>query len=407
MMPMTRKEIEILLDSPNQRDYVVSAYADMTVKDGFRRDVDLHLKNQARAANEALAEAKARKDLEDNVAVIREAVADQAQANPEARGLIVFSSVARGLRHVIPLDFPVEDRLVIDEEPFLLPLLEHWYGEPVFLIALVDSDEAHLFEVRHGRPDPVHDLARDDVDQDIQRDKPRFTDKKRLIRTRHERLHGLEESKFLREVADAIAEHYWAGGDFAGLIVMGHEQSIAALRKLLDKKVEGAIVGTATHAMSTRPDDLADDVARLIDDWWAGRDRQILAELGERRKEDHLVADGATEVLDALQQGRAAQVVFGNRRDIPGARCSGCDYRFGAPVEFCPYCRERCRTVNAAQDILRLAMRHRVPVHLLRVPAKHDPLATTGGVAALLHAEANWAPNTKVAQESEGHPLIV
>ena len=54
MMPMTRQEIEILLDTPDQRDYVVSAYADMTVKNGFARDVDLHLKTQVKAAAEGL-----------------------------------------------------------------------------------------------------------------------------------------------------------------------------------------------------------------------------------------------------------------------------------------------------------------------------------------------------------------
>src|SRR5262249_42541751 len=68
MMPMTRQQVEILLDTPNQRDYVVSAYADMTVQDGFNRYVDRYLKNQARAAGEALAAAEARKDLDANLA---------------------------------------------------------------------------------------------------------------------------------------------------------------------------------------------------------------------------------------------------------------------------------------------------------------------------------------------------
>src|SRR3954463_4740759 len=96
MMPITRKQVEILLDTPAQRDYVVSAYADMTVQDGFKRHLELSLKNEARAAGAALAKATARKDLDANIAVIREAV--QAEASSAARGLAVFSSVARGLR---------------------------------------------------------------------------------------------------------------------------------------------------------------------------------------------------------------------------------------------------------------------------------------------------------------------
>jgi len=403
MMSITRQQVEILLDSPDQRDYVVSAYADLTVQNGFNRYADLYLKNEGRAASEALTAAEARKDLDANMALIREAV--RTEANPTARGLAVFSSVARGLRHVINLGFPVQNRLVIDEEPFLLPLLEHWYGEPSYLVALVDSNEAHLFEANHGRLSPARDLEREDVAQDIERDKPRFTVKKRLAATAHERLQGAEDAPFLREVAEAIAEE-WKGGNLVGLVLLGQAQNTAALRKLLPKELDAPVVGEAPHAMTGRPDDLADDVGRLVNDWQAGQQRQMLAELNERWKQGHLVANGATEVLDALQQGRAAHVLFGTRRDIPGARCPGCGYRFGAPARDCPYCGGRCQDVNAAQDILRLATRHRVPVTLFRVPAKGDPLEQAGGVAAFVHAPANWAPNERVAQESEGHAQV-
>lgn len=400
MMPLARQDIEILLDTPSQRDYVVSAYADMRIQDGFFRYVDRHLKNQARAAGEALAAAEARKDLEANMAVIREAV--QTQAGSPARGLAVFSGIAHGLRHIIPLDFPVEDRLVIDEEPFLLPLLEHWYGEPSYLLAVFDANEAHLFEMSQSGPEPVGDLKRQDADQLIQRDKPQFTYKKRFTAAAHERLHGAEDAPFLREVADAVGEH-WKNGDFAGLILLGHSQDLAALRKLLPKRLDALVVGTATHAMPRRPEDLTEDVSRLVNDWEAEHERRLLAELNERWKQDHRAANGATEVLDALQQGRAVQVLFGARRDIPGARCMDCRYRFGAPVAVCPYCQGRCQLVNAVQDILRLAMRHRVDVHLFRVQAQGDPLEPVGGVAALVRAASNWAPEAQAARASEGH----
>src|SRR4051794_12094732 len=80
MMPMMRQEIEVLLDTQHRHDYVVSAYADLTVQNGFERHVELHLKNQARAVGDALAEAKARRDLDANIDVIRESVRQQNHA---------------------------------------------------------------------------------------------------------------------------------------------------------------------------------------------------------------------------------------------------------------------------------------------------------------------------------------
>jgi hypothetical protein len=107
-------------------------------------------------------------------------------------------------------------------------------------------------------------------------------------------------------------------------------------------------------------------------------------------------------VLDALQQGRAVQVLLGARRDVPGAHCPDCGYRFGAPVGVCPYCNGRCRPVNAVQDVMRLAMRHGIAVHLFRYPPDRDPIQRSGGIAALLRAPANWAPNARTAGAAEG-----
>lgn len=398
MMAMTRQEIEILLDSPDQRNYVVSAYADMTVKDGFSRHVDQHLRNQLRAAAEALSEAKARKDLEANIDAIRQVV--QKHNADGARGLAVFSSVARNIRHVIPLDFPVENRLIIDEEPFILPLLERWYGEPVYLIALVDSDEMHLFESHVGVVEPVRDLERPDVDEPIQRDKPRFTYKKRFAQTRHERLQAPEDDKFLQDVAQFIEQH-WRSGRFSGLILLGQSQITAALRRMLHKDLQSMVVDEAPMTMTKKPDEVAEEVKRVMALWHAERDGRILGELQERWKQNHRVANGPTEVLDALQQGRATAIVFGTSRDLAGARCTDCNYRFGAPVGTCVYCQGHCKAVNAVQETLRMALRHRVPVHIFQRGPHTAPVDQAGGVVAYVRAEANWAPNPQTTEATE------
>lgn len=401
MMPMTRQQIEVLLDSPDRHDYVVSAYADLTVRGGFDRQIDRHLENQSRAAGKLLGKAAARDDLEANLEVIRAAV--RAPDDPRARGLAVFSCVARGLRHVVPLEFAVEDHLVIDAEPFILPLLERWYCEPTFLIVLASTDEAHLFEALHGPPDRVRDLARGDVDDAIQRDKPRFTYKKRFAQTWHERLKGAGDDRFLKDVCETIRAH-WAGGSFRGLFLLGQPQVTGPLRKLLPRELASAVVGEAHHAMTTRGSDLAEETTRMVERYQADRGAAALAELKERWARRHRVAGGTTDVLDALQQGRAERVFLGTRRDLAGALCHACRYHLGAPVGVCPYCGGPTRPVNAVQDVMKLAMRHRVPVQLIRnAGEKDDPMSAFGGVAALLLAEANWAPDRAVAAASEGH----
>jgi protein required for attachment to host cells len=401
MMPITRRDIEVLLDTPDRTDFVVSAYADLRVKDGFNNHVETELKNQARALNGALAASDVRKALDAHVSAIRRAVET---ANGGARGLAVFAGLERGLLRKVPLDFPVMNRLVIDEEPFLLPLLERWHAQPNYLVAVVDSHHVHLFEAFAGVAEEVGGVDRP-IDPNAQRDKPRFTYKKRFSQTQHERLTGLDADTFLKTVAETIKQHWGqnGGGAFTGLILLGQPPVTSAVRRLMPKELDQAVVLESSQAMTNRAEDVADDVARALEGWRAGRRAELLTTLDERRKEKHLIADGPIDVLDALQQGRATKIVVGSNRKIAGARCSACGYRFGTQVGTCAYCQAPCKTVNAVQEILRMAVRHRVPVFLLQDQAENDPLAATGGVSALLRAEANWAPDAATARASMGH----
>lgn len=393
MMPITRDDLEILLDTPQQLDYVVSAYADLTVRDGFRHFASTELANIARAADVALSEAEARKVLDEHVGPILREVE---HAKPGTRGLAAFSAPGRGLFHVVALNFPVENKLVLDEDPFVLPLLERWFGDPSYLVALIDSHELHLFEAHSGHAEHVTGLNKE-VPTEIQRDKPGFTYKKRFLDTFHERQQQLTNDQFFKEAADVISAHYRAGA-FTGLILLGQAPTTSAIRQLLHKEADAAVV--LEHAQAMRPEpkvkDVEHDVALAMEQWRASERSRILDELKQRWDRGHLVANGPTEVLDALQQGRAVSVIFGADRTMPGSRCLSCGYRFGAPTAECVYCNGRTINMNAVQEILRMAVRQRMArVHLLDPPAERaaDPMARANGVAAFLRAEANWTPS--------------
>lgn len=388
-MPIKRRDLEILLDAPARSDYVVSAYADLRVQPGFRRYAEVELGNLARSAQLAMNGPEARRALDDHLEPILRAVES---ADPGARGIAAFSSPSRGLFHVIRLNFPVENRLVIDEEPFVLPLLEHWYGVPSYLLAVVDSRQLQLFEAFAGVPESVGGVSRQ-IDRDTQRDKPGFTYKRRFSHTFYEHLHDLSQDDFLKQAAATIAEHM-ASGSFQNLILLGQPPVTSAVRRLLPRDAAAAVVDEHPQPMTSRADDLESAVAKAIDDWRHGQRARLLGELRERLARGHLVANGPSAVLDALQQGRATDVMLGlHRAEMPGARCHGCGYRFGQPTPSCPYCGEATRAVDAAQEILRLALRQQVArVHLMKPNGEPDALTSCSGVAAFLRAEANWSP---------------
>jgi hypothetical protein len=385
MLMMTRRDLEILLDRPDRRDFVVSAYLDLRLTDGFHRDAEVMVRNLARDAMAALGDSSARKSIERNIDPSLKALA---AADPAARALAVFSGAGRGLLHVVSLDFPVETRIVIDEEPFVLPLLERWYATPRYLIGRISSHELHVFESHAGVTEQRARYERD-IPEDMQRDKPRFTQKKRLAAAWHERLQKLDDDAFLKEAAGRLGTHYHAG-TFDGLILLGQPPITAAVRRLLPRGLDQTVVEEAAVAMSDADSTVADEVQRVLAERNRRRIESTFSELSDRWKEHHHVANGPTEVLDALQQGRATRILIGQRRDLPGASCPTCRYRFGAPIGLCVYCQSPTRSVNAVQEILRLAMRQRVPVQLLEPNGTIQPLWPFGEVVALTRAEDHW-----------------
>ena len=396
MTPNTHGSWEILLDTPDGTDYVVSAYVDLRVRDGFRNYADAFVRNEARGAANALP-GKAHKALDENIEAVHRAIASI--ADHSLRGLAVFSSVARKLEHVVPLHFAVEHRLVIDENPFIMPLLEKWHGEPRFLIVAVDGMHARFFETSAGVPEAVDELSRD-TGADFEGGPPRFHYKKRLAQQFHERLKGLDEDGFFRETAALVAAH-WGEGCFDRLVLIGRQQAVAALRSNLAKEIAERVFDPAHSALPDNLDQLAPVTEKATGAWRAEHEIRLAKEISERRKRGHLIGDGASETLDALQQGRAAEIVLGRNHNLEGARCTSCGYRFGAPTGVCVYCGGKTTRVAAEQEILRLATRHRVPFYIYPAAPEPDPVGPQG-VVSLLHAEANWAPTREAADASLG-----
>jgi hypothetical protein len=384
MMPMTRRDLEILLDHPDRRDYVVSAYVDLRVSDGFRRggDVETTLRNLGREAHAALAEAKARKSLD---AALEDVIRMAQATEPAARGVACFRGVERGLRHAVPLDFPVATRMVIDEEPFVLPLLERWYTAPRCLAARVDSHAVQLYEEHAGVTEPVLSRLRD-----VAADASRLTHKRQVGHEWHEHLAALDDDPFLRDGAEEVAARAREGA-FELVVLLGPAPITAAVARRLPRELGARVVEAGPIARNEGLDAVAERVRAVLAEERTRRARALVEEFRGRWKERHLLADGATETLDALQQGRAEQVLVGPRRDLGGARCPACGYRFGAPIGQCVYCQTPTRTVNALQEILRLAMRQHVPVLVLDDAEAADSLACNGQVAAFLRADANWS----------------
>jgi hypothetical protein len=117
----TLKDMQWLADRPNGEGMVVTCYAATSVSSGVRPLWREHLKNEVKRVDEILADAPpARAEFHGNVAAIETVLASRRPAS--TRGMAVFAAAQRNLLQAYALASPVPNRLVVNEEPYLVPL---------------------------------------------------------------------------------------------------------------------------------------------------------------------------------------------------------------------------------------------------------------------------------------------
>ena len=385
MIDLTQDAVQVLLDHPKGEGMIVSCYADTSVTEGFVSVWSQHLKNEARAIEQRLAEdQQAQARFARNLAVIRHALEELGAQRP--RGMALFSAAERGFFRALPLSVPVKDRLVLDEALYLVPLLEAMHRQRRYLLVLTDSHRGRLYEAAWGH---THLLRQ--IDEDIprrQKSAGELWGKQQATIARHRENLQLH---YRKELASAIA-HAWPDAPFRGLIVLGDHKTIAALQAILPSPFENRIVHTGPHSWARKEPTLDAEVQHVLGDVFRTHDARLMDELERRLHEHYLLAAGPQEVINALRSGQVdypGYVVLDPDRGEMAARCVRCASIFTTMPATCPFCQGACEKVNLWQEILVFAARHNITAHTVESSPR---LSRHGGVAAALSRSEPWEP---------------
>ena len=375
MAVLSTSDVQILLDQPAGTGMVVSCYADMSVAQGFEPHWVGHFKREASRIRQALADDElARDEFERNLTVVRSAF-DTEDAR-RARGLAVFSSVARGFFRSHALDVAVEHRLVLDEELYLVPLVEALDRQRECLVVLTNTHRGRVYAATPGS-------AR--VLKEVEEVVPKHHRASGQRRGKEPGL-GIERHRqdailhFHKKLAHEL-ETVWSGATFRGIILLGHDEGLAQFREHLPSQLASHVMHQTRYAWTGKQPQIHEVVAASIAEATAKEASDLMAELHGRLVENHRVAAGPQEVLDALRNGQVLSLVLGPDPGLVASRCTGCGSVFAAEQAICSYCRAACHKTNLWQQILTTALRHNVPVHFVKPDAA---FSKRGAVAAML-----------------------
>ncbi len=396
MAALVTNDIQVLLDQPKGQGMLVSCYADTSVSGGFSYDWLQHFKTEASQIRQRLADDhQAGIEFEHNVEVIRRSL-ESTEAR-RARGMAVFSAAARGFLLALPSELPYENRLVVSDEPYMVPLLEADFRRRGYLVVMVDTHRARWYAAGPGGSRSLGEI--DESVPKKQHSAGERWGKQQATIERHRKDHVLH---FHKELAERV-EKAWDQYRYQGIVLLGQHEIVEQFRNLLPRRLTEHVVREAPHDWTEDQAKIDDEIRVLLATIETADEVRVLAELDRRLIEATAVVTGPQEAIDALRNGQVAALILGPDPGTEVSCCTGCNSRFALPRTECPYCHARCHKGNLWQELLAFAVNHEVWVHRVR---PSDTLSRHGGVAALLvRDEPQWATTKSGDRIEEKCPM--
>jgi peptide chain release factor subunit 1 len=289
-----------------------------------------------------------------------------------AHGVAVFANGSDDLLEVIKLPKAVDNAVVIDESPYIEPLVEI-HTEARYGVVLVNRQVARIFR---GSRERLDEVARVEDEVHGRHDQGGWS------QARFQRSIDKEAQDHLKNSADKLLRLY-KRRPFEALFVAAPEavynEFCERLHPYLKERVAGRIDVDVEH---TGVDEVQHAAAETIAAYERGREKEALDRLQEALGTGGRGASGLEDTLNALNEQRVEILLLQDNFDAAGVCCPQCGWLGPSGIESCPA--DGTDTV-ARDDITDLAVRRAIRQSAQVVRVRDDErLEPLGSIAAVL-----------------------
>ena len=310
-----------------------------------------------------------RQALRSDVERVREVLNGDVASNG-ARAVAVFACAPADLLEVVSLREPLDSRVVLDDSPYVEPLV-HAGGAERWCVLLCNRRAARLFV---GRGDELEETDR--IEDDVHR--------------RHDQ-GGWSQSRYQRGVDKEVEDHLVHAADtafdlfkrrgFDRLLVGAPEETVGDLEAKLHPYLQERLVGRIScDVENTSLDAVRACAGERIVEFARGHEREALDRLAQGVGSGGRGAAGLAEVLAALNEARVEALLI-----APGMSAAGvCDPATGllfATPEEVPDGATAVPVADIVEKAIEKAIEQSAEVIGIR---HHDDLGPLGGIGAVL-----------------------
>jgi peptide chain release factor subunit 1 len=289
-----------------------------------------------------------------------------------AHGVAVFACGGEDLLEVIKLPRTVENAVVVDESPYIEPLVEVQSGAG-YGVVLVNRQTARIFR---GSRDRLDEVAR--VDDEVHR----RHDQGGWSQARYQRSVDKEAQDHLKNTSDELLRRH-NRRPFEALFVAAPEAVYKDFCERLHPYLSERVVGRIEIDVENTG---LDAVQHASEATIAGYERKLEKEALDRLEQGTATggrgASGLEDTLNALNEQRVEVLLLQDNFDAAGVCCPQCGWLGPSGVSACPA--DGTETV-ARQDITDLAVRRAIMQSAQVVRVRDDArLEPMGSIAAVL-----------------------
>jgi len=340
---LNRAELKEIAKMTTGDSYFVSLYLNTNPGTNTKNDYVIHAKNMIKEATERLDKAVTKRIQGDLRKINAYLLANKRIFK---KGLAILSTREKDFWKEFHLSLPIKNELIIDNTPYIKPLLDIIDNYQRYAILLVGKDSARLFVVHLGEIEEYTEVHTADVPG------------------RHKKggWFSLSEKSYERHIDYHVELHLkdvikqlelFLSREYVGrLLLGGSEEAVTKVRDMLPQKSAKKVIGTFQAEMFANSKEILKKAEPILRAFERKNDEKTVDDLFTRAMKNENAVIGIEDVLHTLQEGRIMRLLFLKDFKQSGLTCENCGFLTVQAVSSCPYCKGKIKKVNYIVDLL-------------------------------------------------------
>jgi peptide chain release factor subunit 1 len=370
---LNRKELKEISKMTKGNAYFVSLYLNTNPMTNTKNNYVIHVKNMLKQTTEQLNKAAIKKvqgDLDKINAYVL------ANKRIFKKGLAILSSQEKKFWREFHLFIPIKNEIIVDNTPYIKPLLDILDNYQRYAILLVGKDSARLFIIHLGEIEEYTEIHTEGVPGKHKKGGWFSLSEKSYERhiDYHVELHFKDVIKHLEQ---------FLSREYVGrLLVGGAEEAVTKVKGMLPQTLADKVIGTFQAEMFANSKEILKKAEPILRIFEKKKNEETVDNLLTRTMKNENAVIGIEDVLHTLQEGRIMKLLFLKDFKKSGLACKNCEFLTVQQVSTCPYCQGKTKKVNYIVDLL--AQRAVEQGALVEVLTDNKKLNDAGKIGAFL-----------------------